>query len=322
MDQVKHGTARRAIGIILALSGLVLGRANAVFVLRPAGATFEEAREGILQTLGPSYSLRDFLVTGSTTVEDVVVAWKRCAPRVVVAMDNRSIALFRESRKLLGDSSVPLVALMGVRVDAAVGDQPNAAAINYEIPAVTTLVNLRAVLKAPVRRAGMIFRASMADVFARNAEFCKAENIELVGRMVPDTADAKSGLETALKSLLADPGIDALVVVNDNFFLNAALLRTVWLPLLSGWRHPVVVGVESLVRPGLGFGTFAVLPDHYALGSQAAGLIQEIEEAGWKVDGPRIDQPISVIKVLNLRGSKGCCRLRDGKAGEIDRILE
>jgi len=168
----------------------------------------------------------------------------------------------------------------------------------------------------------MIYRAAMADVFRRNAEFCKAEHIELVGREVPDNSDAKAGLETALKSLTSDAGIDALVVLNDNFFLNAPLLKGVWLPILSDWRHPVIVGVESVVKPELHFGTFAVLPDHYALGSQAAGLIQEIEDAGWKVDGTRVDQPISVIKVLNMRGFRNCCAMKDGKASEIDRIME
>lgn len=322
MDKVNRTTAGRAIRVLLVLTCLAWGQAKEIFVLRPAGGTFEEARKGIAETLGPAYALRDFVVSKSTTVDDVVGSWKRGSPKAVVAMDNRAIALFRESRDRMGDSTVPLVALMGVRVDAAVRGASNAAAINYEIPAVTTLVDLRAIARSPVRRAGMIYRASMAGVFRRNAEFCKAESIELVGREVPDAAEAGAGLETALRSLVADPRIDALVVLNDNFFLNAALLGSVWLPVLSDWKRPVVVGVESLVRPDLRFGTFAVLPDHYALGSQAAGLIQEIEDAGWKVESPRVDQPISVIKVLNMRGFRNCCELRDGKASEIDRVLE
>jgi hypothetical protein len=322
MDQVKHIAIGRSARVLLALSCLALGQTKEILVLRPAGTTFDEARKGIAETLGPAYTLRDFVVDKATSVDEVVASWKHWAPKLVVAMDNHAIALFRESRPRIGDSTVPLVALMGVRVDAAVKGQANAAAINYEIPAVTTLVNLRAIVKSPVKRAGMIYRASMEDVFRRNAEFCKTENIELVGREVPDNVDAKSGLETALKSIASDPGIDALVVINDNFFLNGTLLKGVWLPLLSDWKHPVIVGVESLVRPELRFGTFAVLPDHYALGSQAAGLIQEIEDAGWKVDGPRVDQPISVIKVLNMRGFKGCCEMQDGKTSEIDKVLE
>ncbi len=322
MDKVKYVSVARATRIVLALSCLVLGQATEILVLRPAGEIFDEARKGIAESLGASYSLRDLVVSKETSADDVVASWKRGSPKLVVAMDNHAIALFRESRPRMGDSSVPLMALMGVRVDAAVKGQVNAVAINYEIPAVTTLVNLRSIMKSPVKRVGMIYRASMGDVFRRNAQFCKVENIELVGWEVPDKDDPKSGLYAALKSLTSDRSIDALVVVNDNFFLNVSLLKNVWLPVLSRWDRPVIVGVESLVKPELAFGTFAVLPDHYALGAQAAGLIEEIEADGWKVDGPRVDQPISVIKVLNMRGFKSCCKLQDGKASEIDRILE
>jgi hypothetical protein len=65
-----------------------------------------------------------------------------------------------------------------------------------------------------------------------------------------------------------------------------------------------------------------VLPDHYALGGQVAGMIQEIEEAGWKVEDPRADQPLSVIKTLNARQMRSCCGLQDDKLGEVDKILE
>jgi hypothetical protein len=322
MDEMRRIEIGCAIRILLVASGLALGGTQEILLLRPAGATFEEARKGIAETLGPSYVLRDFVVGKATTADEVVGAWSRVAPKAVVAMDNHAIALFREARATTGDSGVPLVALMAVRVDAALKGVRNAAGINYEIPAVTTLVDLRAITTTAVRRAGMIYRASMAEVFHRNSEFCKAENIELVGWEVPDNADARTSLETALNGLDDDPAIDALVVVNDNFLLNAPLLKSVWLPRLSGWKRPVIVGVESVVRPELRFGTFAVLPDHYALGSQAAGLLQEIEEDGWTVVDPRVDQPISVIKVLNLRGFKDCCRLRNGRSSEIDRILE
>jgi len=50
--------------------------------------------------------------------------------------------------------------------------------------------------------------------------------------------------------------------------------------------------------------------------------VQEIEEAGWKVEEHRTDQPLSVIKVLNLRGMVECCKILEEKKSEIDKVLD
>lgn len=312
----------RPLGAILVLAGMAIAQTKPILVLRPAGPNFEETFKGIKETLGPSYSIEDMVVGKDSEVGELTKKWTATKPKAVFAMDNRSIGLVRDARGKLGDTAVPLVALMGVRVDAAIAGIPNAAAVTYEIPAVTLVVNLRAISTGKIVKVGVIYRASMEDLFQKNAKFCQGENVELVGYKVADDADAKEALKTALATLTERKDIDALAVVNDNFFLNAKLLKEVWLPTLSGWKRPVLVGVESLVKPELKFGTFAILPDHYALGAQAAGLMQEIEDAGWKVDGGRTDQPLSVIKVLNLRGMKACCGIQEGKTNEIDKILE
>jgi hypothetical protein len=324
MDQVKR-TPKRVFQILVGLLATVaFGQesAKSILVLRPAGASFDDAKKGIKETLGSGYDLKEFVMTKESTADEVVKSWKAAAPKAVVAMDNKGVALFREARTKVGDSTTPVVALMGVRIDAALRGASSSAGINYEIPAVTILVNLRSILPTPLKKAGVVYRASMDDMFQRNAEFCKQENIELVGIKVDDAADAKSGLEKALKDIAGRTDIDALWVVNDNFFLNAKLIKEVWLPGLSGWKHPVIVGVETLVKPEYKFGTFAVLPDNYALGAQAAGLLQEIEDAGWKVEEVKVDQPLSVIKTLNLRGMKSCCGIQEGKLGEVDKVLE
>ncbi len=324
MDQVKR-TPLWVGAILVGLAATsAFGQANSkhVLVLRPNGVSFEEAEKGMNETLGPNYQLSEFLITKETTVDDVVKAWKGAAPKVVVAMDNKAVGFFREARTQLGDSITPGVALMGVRIDATLRSIANSVGINYEIPAVTTLINLRSVLPTPIKKVAVIYRASMEDLFIRNAEYCKQENLELVGWKVADDVDPKEGLDKALKAVTDRSDLDALWVINDNFFLNAKIIKEVWLPDLAGWKHPVIVGVESLVVPKLKFGTFAVLPDNYALGTQAAGLLQEIDDAGWKVDESKVDQPLSVIKTLNLPGMKNCCGIQKDKLGEVDKVLE
>lgn len=312
----------RPLGAILLLAGMALAQTKPILVLRPAGPNFEETFKGIKETLGATYAIEDVVLAKDAEAGEVVKKWSAIKPKAIFAMDNRAIGLAREARTKLSDTATPLVALMGVRVDAAIAGIPNAASVTYEIPAVTLVVNLRAISTGKIAKVGVIYRASMEDFFQKNAQFCKGENVELVGYKVADDADPKSALKDGLTALTDRKDMDALAVFNDNFFLNAKLLKEVWLPALSGWKRPVLVGVESLVKPELKFGTFAILPDHYALGSQAAGLMQEIEDAGWKVDGIRNDQPLSVIKVLNMRGMKSCCGVQEGKTNEIDKILE
>ena len=324
MDEITRIPSWASKILVLLLSATAFGQAGSkpILVLRPAGVSFEEAKKGILETLGNGYSIKECLVTKETTPDEVAKSWKEASPKAIVAMDNRAVNLFRDARLKMGDSTTPGVALMGVRIDATLRGMPSAVGINYEIPAVTIMINLRSVLPTALKKAGVVYRASMEDLYQRNADFCKQENIELVGIKVPDDADPKDGLNKALKEMSDRTDIDALWVINDNFFLNAKLIKEVWLPVLSGWKHPVIVGVESLVKPDLKFGTFAVLPDNYALGAQAAGLLQEVEDAGWKVEDPKVDQPLSVIKTLNLRGMKKCCGIQEGKLGEVDKVLE
>jgi hypothetical protein len=324
MDQVKAGSgfAATILAMVFASSAFALDAVKSVLVLHPKGGSFDDARKGIQEALGSTYVVEDFVFDKESGVGDLVKAWKGSLPKIVVAMDNKGILLAKEARDSLRDSVVPLVGLMGVRVDASLKGVPNAVGINYEIPAVTTLVNLRAILPKPIRKTGVVYRESMEDLYLRNAEFCKQEGIELVGVKVPDAADPKASLDKALKDLVGREDVDALWVLNDNFFLNARLIVGSWQPGLSGWKHPVIVGIETLVKPAFKFGTFAVLPDNYALGAQAAGLVQEIDDAGWRVEAWKVDQPLSVVKTLNKPGTKKCCGIEESKLGEVDKVLE
>lgn len=324
MDQVKSGSGSRAVVVAMLLGASVFAQeaSKSILLLHPRGESFDEAQKGIRESLGPSYAVKELVFDKESGIGELVKSWKSCVPKVVVAMDNKGLALAKEARESLGDTVVPIVGLMGVRVDASLRNVPNSLGINYEIPAVTTLVNLRSILPGPIRKTGVVYRASMEDLFRRNAEFCKQEGIELVGVEVPDASDPKASLDKALKELLGRGDIDALWVLNDNFFLNARLIVGSWQPGLAEWKHPVVVGIETLVKPAFKFGTFAVLPDNYALGAQAAGLVQEIEDAGWLVEESRVDQPLSVVKTLNLPGTRRCCGIEAGKLSEVDKVLE
>jgi hypothetical protein len=321
MDKVIRNGWARVLAISLLLSGWAQAQ-NKVLVVRPAGATFEEARKGIVETLGEGWQFHDLVAGKDFDAKVLAEQWKSAAPQAIVLMDNRSVNAYREARTLLGDTTTPVVALMGVRIDLAITQMGNVVGVNYEIPAVTSMVNLRSVLPSPLRRIGVVYRASWGDFFQRQAEFCAPESLQLVGRSIPDEGDPAASLRKALEELLVQEKVDVLWILNDNLFLNAKIIQSVWMPMVKKAKVLSVVGVEPLVNPALDFGSFAVLPDHYALGSQVAGLLQEIQEMSWKVEDPRADQPLSVVKILNAKQVKNRSGLRGDKLGEIDKVLE
>ena len=89
-------------------------------------------------------------------------------------------------------------------------------------------------------------------------------------------------------------------MLNDNALLNAKMLRSAWLPVITKAKLPVIVGIKPMLSTKLNFGTFAIVPDHYALGVQAASIIAEIMEEDWVIGDRDIEQPVSVRKMMNI----------------------
>jgi len=320
MDQVIR-LVPKSLALVFLFAG-ALGAQDSILVVRPSGATFEEARKGIAETLGEGWVLGDLVASKEMSAKDLVDRWRATSPKAIVLMDNRSVALYREARAIVGDTTTPVVALMGVRLDLVVKSLSNAVEVGYEIPAVTSMTNLRSVLASPVRKIGVVYRSSWGDFFRKQAGFCLSEDFQLVGRAIPDDADPSSSLRKALDELLEDEAVDALWILNDNLFLTPRIIRSVWMPMTRRFKTISVVGVESLVNPVLDFGSFAVLPDHYALGAQVAGILQEIRDDSWKLDAPRAEEPLSVVKIINVRQLKKRSSVRMERLGEIDKVLE
>lgn len=98
--------------------------------------------------------------------------------------------------------------------------------------------------------------------------------------------------------------IDAIWVLNDNALLNQSTITKAWIPVLKKSNMPVIVGVESLIATKFNLGTYAVVPDHYALGVQGADMLANIMDAGWVVSDVAVEQPLSVKKIINLNISQ------------------
>lgn len=321
MEQVNRIGFVRGLALVAILAATTTAQ-NRILVVRPAGSTFEEAEKGMKEAMGAGWTVQELLRDKSLTPAAMAAKWKEFAPNAIVLMDNGSVSMYKEARIVGGDTTTPVVALMGVRIDLAIAGLSNAVGINYEIPAVTSMVNLRSIAMQPLAKVGVVYRASWKPFFDQQSSFCTPEGLTLVGRAVADDGDPTAALRKALDELVDDEKVDALWILNDNLFLNPKIIQGVWMPRIKKSKVLSVVGIEPLVNPGLDFGSFAVLPDHYALGSQVADLMQEIQDAGWKVEESHTDQPLSVVKILNARQVNKRGGVKPDKLGEIDKVME
>ncbi len=298
---------------------------DSILILRPSGIHFDEAANGLVHELGLEFETHARLLAAGDDAAAVANEIHLAHCKAVVLMDNQAIQLYAQVQKLWRDSLPPPpgVALMAVRVDRAIAGMARMTGIFYEVPAVTTVMNLRSILSSPVRKVGVLARPSMRDFVKENAKWCQSENIQLLAFEIPEAGqDPSLAVRRGLRRLRLDQDVDALWILNDNFLLTPEIIAGGWLPALEHFRKPVVVGVENLVTSAVSFGTFALLPDHYALGVQTAGIILRLKAADWEApDSTRLEQPLAVYKILNLPQARKVASIRDEALVEIDKVL-
>jgi hypothetical protein len=158
-------------------------------------------------------------------------------------------------------------------------------------------------------------------VNTRQAALGKREQIRVVEATVSSDPNP-SELKHALRRLKQH--CDAVWILNDDRLLSQSLIAHGWLPGLNErpWV-PTIVGAASLVSPVQSFGTFAVLPDHTALGVQTANLVFDVAANDWVLpSGSEIELPLSTTTIMDLVQVRERFALRAGALSQVDRILE
>jgi len=124
-----------------------------------------------------------------------------------------------------------------------------------------------------------------------------------------------------LRRLQRDAKVDLLWVLNDNALLTPELVAGAWLPALGGAGHaPVIVGTPALLSGEGAFGTFAMIPDHSALGVQSANLVFQIADNKWRVVEVGVQLPLSIRTVVNMQQAKKNLALREGALQGVDHV--
>ena len=296
---------------------------DSLLVIRAHGRDYEQTTAGLTNELEEDISVTEFVIGKKTTKGDIARKMRDVSPRIVVLMDNSAIILYRKYQKELPASApvIPSVSLMAAFTELVIRGMKNATGISYEVPIVTSIVNLRAILDMPTDKVGIVHREFFREFVSRNAAYCANENIDLVSYAIPDKGRIKSNLNKGLKFLKKN-GVGAIWVPNDSNIVNNRLLGSVWIPFTRKYKKPVIVGVEILVRPKLNFGTFAVIPDNISLGIQAAEMILDAMDNNWQVETGMVASPRSVYKIINFRQAGHQFNISEENLQDVDKVLK
>ena len=292
---------------------------DAILVLMPRARAAEDVLRGMSRELSSDYDLVRRYVDDRVTPSQVDRMIQEIGPVAVVLMNNPTLRLYRRYQALKRRPSYPpaIGVLTSYLERTSVGIR-DFSGIAYEVPLVTSLVNLRALVQDPIRRVGVLYRPEFEAFVAEQRELARLEQFEVVGVKVVGTGPTE--IQRGLSELKA-ANIDALWVLNDNPLLDNRTVREGWIPELTRDWTPVVVNVGSLVSAEFNFGTYAVVPDHKDLGLQTANLLLDLASREWRVDERRIELPVSVQTILAVNVAKRRLRLNKGELARVTRLI-
>ncbi len=316
----------------------------------PAGDNFGQAFESMTEEISGDFELSYGVITNAKgsarkkrrEYKKFIAYLEELEPSMLVLMDNFSVDLYYQYQKEFKGKRPfpPAIVAMALIVKEAIQRLENTVGISYEIPASISLRDLRSVISMPLERVGVIYREEFSDFFEEQKRHCRREKIELVGYSIqsakrrsdsgqtPGLKRVKSRrrqISEGLQHLIEKERVDALWVMNDNALLSKFLIENVWVPRLSEFRKPVVVGVRGLLMVE-GFGNFAELPDHYEIGNWISDLALEIRDNEWALPESlrlnRVRQPVSAEKVILIKFARRHLGFKEEQLGEIDHVLE
>lgn len=291
-------------------------------VIRGKAQVFDEVLLGIRDDLENELTLIEMIIDKDTSDKNIDQMIDKNGPRLVILMGNKAVNLYAKYQANHASFNFPpAIAIAALFIDEFAPKLKNTTAIRYEIPAVTSVVSLRSILDKPIKRIGVVYRKWMREIIEENRKYCEAEGIELIGIELPNKVhNLSENVKAALNKLNAE--VDVLWILNDNSLLTKEALINTWIPNRKESKLPAIVGIKQFVSK-IKLGSFAVVPDNYALGAQAAGMIFEIKDNNWLLESTGIQHPVSIKTFINIivLAEKGLT-FQPKSLNQVDEIIE
>ncbi len=306
----------------LAIRGPQLASKATVLVFMPETSQTRDVLAGLSDELSKDFRLVAIRVESADAKTVIAEGIRRHRPAGLVLMNNPTVKAYREyQRGSPGSRHPPAVVVMTSFLDNDSTALMGWAGISYEVPLITAVTNLRRIIASPTESVGVVVRPGLQRFIERQVALARREQITVVSENVSADPNA-SELKRAIRRLKTRANV--IWILNDDRLLSPSLIAEGWLPELNErpWV-PTIVGAASLVSPSQSFGTFAVLPDHLALGTQAGSMVFDIADEDWQLGPePVVQLPVSTTTTIDLNQAKERFTLRAAALQQIDKILQ
>jgi hypothetical protein len=293
-----------------------------ILVCMPETTQTKEVWKGLSDELSHDYKLVAVRVEHGSDAPLIAEGIRRYRPDGIVLMNNPTVTAYRDFQQNTHALNFPpAVVVMTSFLERESSQLIGATGISYEVPLITVMTNLRKLVQLKHERVGVVVREPLREFVGKQIALAQREKVVVTQEQVssdPNPSEIKRAIRNLKRSA------DVLWILNDDRLLTPKLLSEGWLPGLDErpWL-PTIVGAGSLVSPERSFGTFAVLPDHVALGAQAASLIMDIADGGWAIEtGSGVQLPLSTTTTMDLAQVKERFAMQQDALQQVDRILE
>jgi len=286
--------------LLIAMPSISFAKDN-ILIVSSQGKAFEEVITGLKNNFNGDVNFEVYIASRQSKLSEFELQMSKRKPKSIVLIGNSSVTLYQKYQTSHPTKHFPpSISVAVLYVDMFMSRLKNATAIRYEVPLVTSAVNLQSILTKDIKKVGVVHRKWMDDFIKRNAEYCRSEGIELVSISIghKERKQAKH-LKKGLHSLLRQK-IDAIWVLSDNALLNRDMIGSAWLPVLAKAKLPVIVGIKPLMSTRFNLGNFASVIEHHGLGKQTASILGKLMKDNWKLNDLKVQEPTSIKNIVNL----------------------
>lgn len=326
-DYIKGFKMFNKIAVFVSLFISIIYANEQILIVRKNSDTFKNVANNIKESVIHKYKVEDFVLSNDTDLEDFSDAVKSVKPKLMLLMDNKSIAMAINYNKTNPRKEVLGVGVMGLNLKTILKDNKFISGIAFEPPAYSLVTNFRYITKKPVKNILVYYRKSFfSDVVNETSLLLKNEKIKLTSINVEQNGKDKEKIEEFIKKNLAkDVGskkYDAVWVLLDSGVLTPTLFASTWIAVARTTSVPFLVGLEKFVGSKLSFGVFAITPNLKDLVSQTVQMIDAQLEDEELPEDLGVENLISINKVLNIKKAKSIgLEIQESRIGDV-KILE
>jgi hypothetical protein len=159
---------------------------------------------------------------------------------------------------------------------------PNAVGIYFQAPISTSIMQYEKVTGKSYNRIGVLYRENMTPFIEKNVEPCWKSGMTLSAkRMKNKDPELANTVGKALEELNKTDRVQVIWLPDDDDLLRSDIISEVILPFKQIHDIVFLVSSQKYMTAPWNLGTYCIMPDIPAIGSQVVSIMNTIELNGW-----------------------------------------